>query len=180
MLPFPPWMAYTFCQYIMKPLALLLIAIAGLQVGCTNDEAKIVVDVYSPDKSTGSTPGGTFDSSPLDLYLDGEYVGTTPVIFRQSDLVRLNLPDSEWIQESPTQGWYTWDLGRTNGTLSIAHKHDKQNKRTLEFRSRDKKNPVPIAFSGFSRSQREDGTLQIYARFPKAPEAEQAVPPNGP
>jgi hypothetical protein len=165
----------------MKYLALLSIVITGLQVGCTKDGAKIIVDVYSPEKSTGSTPTGTFDSSPLDLYLDGEYLGTTPVTFRKSDLERLNLPESEWVEISSTQGWYTWDLGRTNGTFGIAHKQDRINKRTLEFRSRDRQNPIPVAFSGFSRSAREDqplGGVVLLARFPKAGEAEHAGGPK--
>lgn len=162
----------------MKPYTLLLIAIAGLQVGCTKDDAKIVVDVYSPDKSTGVTPAGKFDSSPLDLYLDGKYLGTTPVTFRQSDLARLNLPESEWVPTSSTEGWYTWDLGSTNSTLSIAPKHDRLKRRTLEFRTRDKQNPTPVAYSGFSRTERKNGALEIYVNIPKSPDAEQAEAPN--
>jgi hypothetical protein len=158
----------------MKSNLPILFAIIISLVGCTKeDEAKIVIDIYSPDKPMGATISGDFDPSPRDLFLDGKFVGTTPVIFTQDDLEKYELPQYEMVVISPTENWYTWDSDGHGGFV-VSHPGSRDKKRHLEFRTRDNNVHRVVHFGGMVRNGDPQSTVSLYAKIPLLKDAEQA------
>jgi hypothetical protein len=153
--------------------SILLLVLALFAVSFTNGEEakpKITIDVYSADKPNPVRPNGEFDSEPLDLYLDGKFIGTTPLILTERDLKRLKLPAYEQVDISPTEHWNTWDLSKEGGFV-ISHREARNEKRYLTFKSRNKTNPMTKYSKGLIRNAPGDGTVKFYAKFPISKEA---------
>ena len=160
---------------VIFPLILQVLTSCDNVNDFVKDKEMLVIDTYSPEKSTGAMPNGKFDSSPVDLYLDGEFVGTTPVILKESDLKRLNLPKFERIQ-TETGHWDTWDLGKKSNLL-IRHKNDKESKRILNFRTNHGSEKEIKKFVGYTNGKNSMGVQTMLIEFPET-SAEQAVPPK--
>ena len=130
------------------------------------DTPQIIIDVYSSDKVSSVRPHGEFISDPLDLYLEGTFIGSTPMKFYQADLDRLNLPGYEQVDTSPESFWLTWD-NNGHGRFEIVDPKSPDKKRLLEFRTKDRDNPEVRLFSGSSRSGSSEETKLIFAHFPR-------------
>ena len=127
---------------------------------------KVTIDVYSPNKPNAVRPAGEFNSEPVDVYLDGKFIGTTPLILTARDLERLKLPAYEQVDISPTEHWNTWDLNG-KGVLEISHREARAKKRYLKFKTSNKANAMPIYSTGLIRNAPGDGTVKFFAQFPK-------------
>lgn len=153
--------------------SILILVLALFAVSLTNAEEpqpKVTIDVYSPDKPNPVRPAGEFDSDPVDVYLDGKYIGTTPLILTARDLERLKLPVYEQVDISPIEEWNTWDSDGKGG-LVISHKGARDKKRLITFKTRNKKNPIIRYSKGLIRHASEDGTVKFFAKFLKFKEA---------
>ena len=68
--------------------------------------SQIIIDVYSPT-TIEIRLDGEFNPEPLDLYLEGNLIESTPMRFYQAGLDKLNLPSYEQIDTSAVSSWRT-------------------------------------------------------------------------
>jgi len=149
--------------------SILFFVLTLFVVSFTNAEEakpKVTIDVYSPDKPNAVRPAGEFDSEPVDLYLDGKFIGTTPLILTERDLERLKLPVYEQVDISPTEHWNTWDLNG-KGIFVISHREARDEKRYITFKTRNKANAKTKNCNGLIRNAPRDGTVKFFAKFLK-------------
>lgn len=153
----------------MKTPLLILVSIVGFLVGCenkiSNEGVVLVIDTYTPDKSTGAYPKGKFDPTPVGIYIDNEFIGTTPVKFTEKDLAERALPSFKRI-DTENGHWDTWDLGK-DSTLVIRHEHKKSEQKVLDFRSSGESSAVLKKFSGYTNGKNSEGIHTMLITFPE-------------
>ena len=163
-------------SYQMKKNCIALGLLSFTLVCCDDarigDKAMLVIDTYSDEKSTGTIAHGDFDSSPVKLYIDDVYVGTTPMTFRESDLKRLNLPSFERVQTEKGH-WDTWDLGK-DSTITIGFKETPKQKRKLDFRVGGGSTEEIKKFTGYTGGQNSEGARTMLIEF-KTEESDDAT-----
>ncbi|MBK1834754.1 hypothetical protein [Roseibacillus ishigakijimensis] len=159
-----------------------ILALSFLVVSCeksAESKVEMFLDVYSDSKpgNVVISAEGQLDTSPVNVYLDGVLIGSTPLNFTSDDLERLNLPVYERVEVSPAEHWMTWD-SKGDGTLVISHRDSPEEKRHLDFRSTDPENPEIKYFKGMATSRRHDGAIGLYPRFVQPDRAQQTTEAN--
>lgn len=151
----------------MKTTILFLVLTLFVMSFTNAEEAKpkVTIDVYSPEKPNAVRPAGEFHSEPLDVYLDGKFIGTTPLMLTARDLEGLKLPAYEQVDISPIEHWNTWDLTE-KGVFVISHREARDEKRYITFKTRNKENPMTRSCTGLIRNTPRDGTVKFFAKFP--------------
>ncbi|RYD85623.1 MAG: hypothetical protein EOP84_01955 [Verrucomicrobiaceae bacterium] len=151
--------------------ALLLTLLTVFVVSCEDrrdDSVQILIDVYAEGKPMGGaiSASGEVDSEAVGVYLDGSFIGTTPLSLTNEDLKRLGLPSYEQVDISSSKNWMTWDTDG-NGAFVIAHPEKPNEKQKLEFRTTDKANPKVRRFEGLVSSRQPNGAIGLFPRFTK-------------
>ncbi len=96
------------------------------------------------------------------VYLDGEFLGDTPLRLTYSDFERLKLPDPADIPIAPGAHWCTWDLHR--GQIAISPPSDRYAVRGLSFRDEEGK-PLKLTGIGMSNPETTGKVQRLSVKF---------------
>ncbi|PXA02805.1 hypothetical protein DDZ13_15245 [Coraliomargarita sinensis] len=150
-----------------KILVILVLVFTLSYVGCRHFMTKDKGEDIVVDAVLVIDPKGGFDSAePIkaEVYLEGRYLGETPIIFTPKRRAQLGLPDYEVIELDGKRHWVTWDLGGP-GLIEISHPESMESKMILEI-----KKPLvykeDTRFTGMYGSEIETG-MGLWVRLQK-------------
>ena len=126
--------------HMNQSLFILLSAAAILACGCDSPgtgnrtEVDVVVDVWDPSNPVDGKMNGDWDSRKVEVYLDDEYLGSTPLRFTSAKRLELGLPEYRSIEIDEKRHWVTWDYNGRDSVV-IAHPESRESKKRLHFKT---------------------------------------------